>query len=167
MDSLHEIGATGDGSERHATSDALRRGDQICSDPFVVERKPVPGSTEPRLDLISDEHHVVGSAPVGNGTEEPRCGHDEATFTLNGLDEHGSEVGRSNLRFELADGSSGCVWATQVVPERIRHGNAVDVGSEGSEAVLVGHVLRRQRHRQVGASVVGVVEHGNRWLARC
>jgi len=27
-----------------------------------------------------------------------------------------------------------------------------------TEAVLVGHVLRRERHRQVGASVVGVVE---------
>ena len=48
------------------------------------------------------------------------------------------------------------------VAERVGHRGAVDLAGERTEAVLVGHVLRGHRHRQVGAAVVGVVEddHG-------
>ena len=49
--------------------------------------------------------------------------------------------------------------------ERVGHRRAVDLTGERSEAVLVGHVLGRHRHRQVGAPVVGVVEDDDRVAA--
>ena len=53
------------------------------------------------------------------------------------------------------------------VAERIGQRRAVDLRGERAEAVLVRHGLRGQRHRQVGAAVVGVVERDDRLLARC
>ena len=46
--------------------------------------------------------------------------------------------------------------------ERVGHRRPVDLVGERPERVLVGHVLGGHRHRQVGAPVVGVVEHGDR-----
>ena len=48
------------------------------------------------------------------------------------------------------------------VAERVGHRHAVDLGRERPERVLVGHVLRGQRHREVGAAVVAVVEDDDR-----
>ena len=45
---------------------------------------------------------------------------------------------------------------------RVGHRHPVDLVGERAEAVLVRHVLRGQRHRQVGAAVVGVVERDDR-----
>src|SRR5580692_11266145 len=58
--------------------------------------------------------------------------------------------------------SSASAWQAAGPPERVGHGHPVDVGGERPEPVLVGHVLGRHRHRQVGAAVVGVVEHHDR-----
>ena len=49
--------------------------------------------------------------------------------------------------------------------ERVGHRRPVDLAGERTEAVLVGHVLRGHRHRQVGAPVVGVVEDDHRVAA--
>ena len=51
------------------------------------------------------------------------------------------------------------------VAERVGHRGAVDLARERPEAVLVRHVLRRHRHRQVGAAVVGVLEDDDRVAA--
>ena len=42
--------------------------------------------------------------------------------------------------------------------QRVRHRHPVDLVGERAEPVLVRHVLGGQRHREVGAAVVGVVE---------
>ena len=46
--------------------------------------------------------------------------------------------------------------------QRVGHRHPVDLAGERAEALLVRHVLGGQRHRQVGAAVVGVVERDHR-----
>src|SRR5215813_889275 len=70
--------------------------------------------------------------------------------------------------------SPTCVWMREVITssasarqaagpaERVGHGHAVDLTGERPEALLVRHVLGGHRHRQVGAAVVGMVEHHDR-----
>ena len=50
------------------------------------------------------------------------------------------------------------------VAERIRQRRTVDLGGKRAEAVLIRLHLRGQRHRQVGAAVVGVIERHHRLL---
>ena len=57
------------------------------------------------------------------------------------------------------------VGAGQSVAEGVGHRRAVDLAGERPEAVLVGHVLGRHRHREVGPAVVGVVEDRHRVAA--
>ena len=59
----------------------------------------------------------------------------------------------------------GHLLAELGVAERIGQRRAVDLRRERAEAVLVGHRLRGQRHREVGAAVIGVVERHHRLLA--
>ena len=47
------------------------------------------------------------------------------------------------------------------VVEGVRVGCVMHVGGEGPKAELVGHRLEGHRHREVGAPVVGVVEHAD------
>ena len=48
------------------------------------------------------------------------------------------------------------------VAVRVRRRDAVDLGGERAEGVLVGHGLRGQGHRQVGAAVVAVLDDDDR-----
>ena len=88
-------------------------------------------------------------------------GHHEAALALDGLDEHAGHVVRPHLPLDLLDGPGRGLLAGHPfgIAQRIRHGHPVDLGGERSEPVAVGHVLGREGHGQVGAAVVGVVEH--------
>ena len=59
----------------------------------------------------------------------------------------------------MCDRLLGRLGAAQpAVAERIRHRRAVDLRGERAEAALVRHALGGERHGEVGATVVGVVE---------
>ena len=163
MHCVHELLATGDRCQRHAGGDPLGRGDQVGHHALVVAGEPRAGAAEARLDLIGDEHDAVGGRPLAQRREEAWRGNDEAALALDRLDQDGGQVLGPDLHLDLAD-HIGCRLgaAAAAVAERVGHRHPVDLGCEGSEAVLVRHVLGRERHGQVGAPVVGVVEgdHG-------
>ena len=134
----------------------------------MLDREPRPGPCEPRLDLVGDEDDAVVGAPRGERGQETWCGHHEAALALDGLDEHAREIACSDLHGELVDRAGGRLLAGHPfgVAQRVRHRGTVDLGSERAEMVLVGEVLGGQRHRQVRAAVVRVVEHRDRLTAR-
>ncbi len=135
-------------------------------DALVLAGEPVAGAAEPGLDLVGDEQDAVGPAPLGDLGQEAGRRDDEAALALDRLDEHRGGVRLADLGVhqghELLERLVGAVLRTGRPAERVGHRHPVDLAGERAEAVLVRHVLRRQRHRQVGASVVGVVEGDDR-----
>ncbi len=159
--------------KRQSVGDALGRDDQIGVDALVLAREHRAGAGESGLHLVGDEHDAVLAAPVEQCRQEALGGHDEPALALDRLDDHGGEIVGADLLVDDAEGAlggelavGGQLLAELRVAERVGHRRAVDLGGEGAEAVLVGHRLRRQRHRQVGAAVIGVVEGDDRLLAR-
>jgi hypothetical protein len=159
---VHQLGAPGDGGERQAAGDALRGRHQVRHDRLVVDGEPVAGATEAGLDLVGDEHHAVLLRPGGERGQEPRRRYDEAALALDRLDDQAGEVLGADLLVEHVDRAGRGLLAGQPVTQRVRHRRAVDLAGERAEAVLVRHVLRGHRHRQVGAAVVRVVEDRHR-----
>ena len=96
----------------------------------------------------------------------PSGGHDEAALALDRLEDHGGDVVLADLgvdqgldRLERL----GLARLRAARPaQRVGHRHPVDLARERAEALLVGHVLGGQRHRQVGAAVVGVIERDHR-----
>ena len=94
---------------------------------------------------------------------------DEAALAEHRLDEDGRHVLRADLLADLVDGLCRRLLGAVLGPGQpavgVGDGDPVDLGGEGAEAVLVGHVLRGQRHRQVRTAVVAVVEDDDRLAA--
>ena len=127
-----------------------------------VRAKPVwISSAMKRMPLLA--------APVGDPGQPARRRDDEAALALDRLDEHRGAVVLADLGVHgLHEGVEGLVRARLDATGPavgVGHRGAVDLTGERTEAVLVGHVLRRQRHREVGPAVVGVVEHDDRVAA--
>ena len=127
------------------------------------------GAGEPALHLVGDEHHVVLAAPGQQCGQKPLGRDDETAFAGDRLDDDGGEVVGADLLVHEADGACGGLFAVggqllveQPVPVGIGQRRPVDLRGERAEAALIGHRLGGERHGQVGASVVGVVErhHG-------
>ena len=146
------------------------RGDQVRDDTLGLAGEPVAGAAEPGLDLVGDEDDAVLAAPVGHPGQEARRRHDEAALALDRLDDHRGAVRPRRPACapfdERSNASSAQLLRAGRPAERVGHRHAVDLAGERAEAVLVGHVLRRQRHREVGPAVVGVVERDDRRAGR-
>jgi hypothetical protein len=157
---IHQFRAPGDGSQRHSTGDALGGGDHVGNHAVVGDREPVTRSAKTRLDLICDEHDPVGRCELRKGRQEPGSGGDETALTLDRFDHDRGDVMRAHFLVDLRGRPQGnflaIVWT---IAERVTRRNPVDLGGERSEALLVRHVLRGQRHREVGAPVIAVLEH--------
>ena len=119
------------------------------------------GAGHARLDLVGDEDDAVGGAPVLERGEVAVGGHDEAALALDGLDDEAGQVGGPDRLLEVADGACGRGGAVETVVQRVGVGGAVHVAGEGAEADRVRHGLEVHRHGEVGAPVVGVLEHGD------
>jgi hypothetical protein len=133
----------------------------------VVDGEPVAGAAHAGLDLVGDEDDAVGAAPLGDRREEALGGDDETALTLDRLDDDAGEVLGADLLLHLVDGLLGGLGAGESVVQRVAHRGAVDLGGEGAEAGLVGHVLRGHRHGEVGAAVVGAVHDDDGVDFRC
>ena len=164
VDAVHQLGVAGDGGQRQAAGDALGGGDQVGHDALVVDGEPRPGAAEAGLDLVGDEHDAVLRRPGREGRQEAG-GLDEPALAEDRLDRDAGQVAHPDLLVEVVDRAGGGFLAGEAVTEGVGHRRAVDLGGERAEAVLVGHVLRRHRHRQVRAAVVGVVEDADRVAA--
>ena len=161
VDGVHQLGAAGDAGERKAAGDALGGRHQVGHDALVVDGEPRAGAAEPGLDLVGDEHDAVVRRPGGEGRQEAGRRLDEAALAEDRLDHDARQVGHADLLVEVVDRAGGGLLAGEPVAERVGHRGAVDLGGERAEAVLVRHVLRRHRHREVRAAVVRVVEHAH------
>ena len=129
----------------------------------MLAGEPVAGAAEPGLDLVGDEQDAVlarTTRPPGPGTRAPA----RRTRPRPGS-------ARRAPRRSSSSPTWACTWEANVSnassahalrpgrpAERVGHRHPVDLAGERAEAVLVRHVLRRQRHRQVRPAVVGVVE---------
>ena len=169
MRRIHDLGLAGYRRQWQTVGDALGRHDQIGLDTFVLTGEHRPGAGETALHLIGDEDHVVFGAPGAQRGKESRCRHDESAFALDGFDDDGRQVGRADLLVdhrqrplggELPVGAPFLV--DQAVPVGVGHRRAVDLRRERAETALVGHRLGGQAHREVGPSVVRVVERHHR-----
>ncbi len=144
----------------------LARGHQIGHDLFVLAGEPVAGAGESGLHLVGHEHDTVVACPIGQRRKETGCGHDESAFALDRFDHDRRDVLRAHLLLDQRDGATRGLLAgergavvSESFPEGIGHRHPVHLGRERAETVLVRHVLRGHRHRQVRAAVVGVIEH--------
>ena len=104
---VHDLGAAGDTGQRHTVGDALGGHDEIRLDTFVFAREHRPGAREPGLDLVGDEHDIVLAAPIQQRRQEAVGGHDEAALTLDGFDDHRSEVVGADLLVHHRDRTPG------------------------------------------------------------
>ena len=107
-------------------------------------------------------------APLGQRRQEARGRHDEAALAEDRLDDEAGEVVRADLLLRARRWRGPRRPAPEIsdrLAEGVGHRRPVDLAGERPEAVLVGHVLRGHRHRQVGAAVVGVVDDSDRVAA--
>ena len=158
MGGVHQLRTTRDGRQWHATGQSLGRRDHVGHDAFMVAREPLAGAREAALNLVGDEDHTVLLGPLGERRQEALGRDDESALALDWFDEQRGDVVHAHLGLNHRDGSASRFGATESVAVRVAHRYAIDLGRERSKAILVGHVLRRESHREVGASVVGVVK---------
>ena len=151
----------GDGGERHAPGETLRGCHEIGNDTFVVNGKPPARACKARLDLVGDEESTIVFGPFGQRRQETIRRHNEPTFTLDGFNQNCRDVVGADGGLNLCNGARRCLGTAQSITEGVGRRNAVHLGGERSKPVLVGHVLGREGHREIGAAVVGVVHHHN------
>jgi hypothetical protein len=111
----------------------------------------------------------VVAAPLRQRGQEAGRRDDEAALALDRFDDDRGRVLLANLGMNLVGDIAESLCLAVLFAARpavgVGHRHAVELGGEGPELVLVGHVLGRHRQRQVGASVVGVIEGDDRILA--
>ena len=162
MHRVHDLRATGDAPDRQSAAEALRGGDEIGHDIFVLARKPGTCAAECGLHLVCDEHDAVRLAPFVEAGEPTGLGNDEPTFACDRFDHDARDAVGTNGRLQEPDG----VVQLAGLAERIRVGSLVDLGSEGPESVLVGHRLSGESHPHERPAVKSVVERDHRAASR-
>ena len=118
-----------------------------------VRQKPVWISSATKTTPFSVHHSA-------QPRQEAIGGYDEAALAEDRLDHHAGDVAGTDLLVDHRDRAVGGLAAADRgrLAERIAHRRPVHLAGERAEALLVGHVLGRHRHREVGTAVVGVVE---------
>ena len=88
----------------------------------MLEGEPLSGATEPGLDLVADERHVMVPRVPGDGAQPAVGRHDDAAFALNGLQDGGG-------RFDhAAEGISRAV--PKALAQAIRHMSGVSFNGQ-------------------------------------
>ena len=155
---VHDVRASSDSGQWETASHALRHCDEVRHHPFMVTGEHIAGACEAGLDFVGDEHDSVGCAVFGNRGQKTRRWVDESAFAGDRFDDHCRDVAGPELPIHPGDGVTGRISPGAAVSEWVGPGDAVDLRRKRPEVLLVGHVLRRQRQGQVGASVVTVFE---------
>ena len=92
---IHHLAGRDEGRDRqHSAAQRLAEDEPVGPDVLVLEGEPGAGASEPRLDLIEDQQHVVRVAQAAKPREKPRGRNDDAGLALDRLDQHGDRVGR-------------------------------------------------------------------------
>ncbi len=159
---VHDLGAARDAGERHPAGDALGGGDQIGHDALVLAGEPRPRSGRSRSAPRRRRRAMPCSAhQAARAARKPGAGTTKPPSPWIGSISTQATLRRADLGLDLGSmaRAAACAPGHPVrVAEGVGHRHPVDLGGEGPEAVLVRHVLGRERHRQVRPAVVGVVE---------
>ena len=86
-DGVQKLGPAGYSGEGEAAAEGLGGADQVRHDALVVAGEHVASPTEPGLDLIGHQDDAVTRRECGDRGQEAGGWHDEATFTLQRLDD--------------------------------------------------------------------------------
>ena len=167
MHRVHQVRPAGHAGQRQPAGDPLRRGDQVRHDRLVIAGEPVTGAAQAALDLVGDQHDAVSGAELREPGQEPVRRDDEPALALDRLDQHRRDVVLADLGVDQARDHVQRLGRAAFRPagpaQRVGHRDPVDLAGERAEPVLVRHVLGGQRHREVGAAVVGVIEDHDSW----
>ena len=167
MHRVHDLGAAGDACEREATADRLPRDDEVGLDAVVVLDRPhLPGPADPRLHLVVDIQDPVLSAQLLQPRRIVRGHGDEPALPLHRLEHDAGNGRRVDVRLEqVLERGDRVVGGDAAVG--VRRGDAIHLGREGPEALLVRVHLARHRHGEKRAPVKRVVEddHAGRPVA--
>lgn len=159
---VHDLGPSGNSGQRQTAGYALGSDGDVRDNRFVFTCEHLSGAGEAGLDLVSDEDDVVVLTPAHERFEKTCCGHNEAALTLNRLDDDARQIFCAHLFFNDVDGTQGGTCAVESVPERVGARAAVDLRCERPEAALIGVTFGGHGHGEVGAAMVGMVEHDDR-----
>jgi len=157
---VHDLCLSDHARQRQTGGDRLRDRHQVGLDVVVLDAPHLPRAAIAGLHFVDDEHDAVVVADAAHAFEELRRRHDEAAFTLHGLDHDcrdglGGDGGHERA---LERGERlRCARAAVV----LRIGEPVDLGCERPESCLVGMCLGRQRQRQQRATVEASLEADN------
>ncbi len=121
-----------------------------------------PGAGHAALDLVGDEHHSVGGAPLLERDEVSVGGHHETALALDRLDDQAGEIGCADDLLEVSDRARSGLGPAQSVAIGVGARRVVDVAGQRPEAGGVRHGLVVHGHGEVGAAVIGVVEDRHR-----
>ena len=162
MDSVHDLRAPGDRGERESAADRLSRDDEIGLDAVVVVDRPHP-PVRPIPDWTSSSTYRIPCERQSSWRRSEvvaRHG-DEPALALHRLQHHTGDGRWIGVRLEeVLEGGDGVVRGDSAVGIRSRH--AVDLGREGTEALLVGVHLAGHRHGEERAAVERVLERHDR-----
>jgi hypothetical protein len=130
----------------------------------MLGREHLARAPEAGLYLVVDEEDVALRADRAQRGEEVVRSDHEPALALNGLDHHARDVARADLRVDDVCGVIGTRDSTRrmLEPERapvaISERHPVHLRGKRTEAVLVGHLLGRERHAHERPTVERVAE---------
>lgn len=141
--------------------DALGTQHHVGHEAEVLAREVRARAGHAALDLVGDEDDAVLRAPRLQGRQVAIGRNDESALALDGLDDQAREIDGSDRLFEVRDRAGRGLGARQAVVVRVRVRRAVDIARERSESGGVRGRLEVHGHREVGTTVVGVLQHGD------
>ena len=133
--------------------------------PKCSQENNFAGPCHAGLHLVGDEDDPVLLAVLREAREEPVAGDDHPALALHRLDEQARDAVGSDLLVHRGDRQVRAGLAAPLgrragrATVGVAEGHAVDLGGKRPEARLVGHRLGRERHREQGPAVEGMVEH--------
>ncbi len=165
MRSIHDLGTSNDGRQRHSCCQRLGGRDHVRHHARVLDGPQLPGSTHPGLDLVGDQHDAVQIGELSQ-TLQPgrRCGN-ETGLSLHRFHHDRRDVGRIHdgceAVIEIGDVPIHEVLLGQLRRPSIDVGERkpIDLGGKRAEALLEEPELGRHRHGQIRPPVIRPVEH--------
>ena len=161
MAGIHDVRTSRDGGDDESATDALGSGDEVGDDTEVLGSVVRTGAHDARLDLVRNIDDSVVVTPLLESGEVTIRGDDESALALDGLDHETGQIRCAGSLVKPRDGASSRFGTRQLVVQRVRVGRVVHIASKRTKSEVVRHRLEVHRHREVGATVVTVIDDCN------
>ena len=128
----------------------------------MLTGEPVACAAETALNLVGNKDNPVVLGKLCHRGKVALARNDESAFTLHRFDHDGSNIVRADFLLDARGGECSHLLARQTsIAVGVRGGDAVDLGREGTKALLVRHVLRCHAHGEVRASVIAMLDNNH------